>query len=84
MADEAIRSDGHQIADKCMRLHLGAFSDGDAFLYLHERPNEASRPDLAAIDVARLHYGDTFTELDILDADAKHPRTVVHGLPAAR
>ena len=66
--DETVIADGHQLADKRMRLDPTALTDLHTFLDLHKRPNEAFVANLTAIKIHRLDNSDVFAKLDIDNA----------------
>ena len=66
VANKTIITNGHQLANEAVRLHLAPLADGNIFLYLYKRAYECVAAYFATIQVHRLHHGNIFTEYNIV------------------
>lgn len=76
MSNKTIITYSHHFADKRMRLHPGARTDNNIFLYLAERTDKTIIPDGTTIKIDRLHYSHIFSETHIRDSGVTDLRVI--------
>ncbi len=68
MADEAILTNGHKLANECVALHTGSCTDGYASLDFHEGAHKHAITQCATIEIDGLNQCDVLAELDVDDS----------------
>jgi hypothetical protein len=68
VADEAVVTDGHEVADERMRLNPAPAADGGATLDLDERADERVGTNAASVQVRGLDHRDVLAEFDVDDS----------------
>jgi hypothetical protein len=65
VGNEALVSDGYELADECVRLNPASLADIYALLYLYEWTNETAISNRAPVEIDGLYHGDLFAKLNI-------------------